>query len=71
MISSIGSRWTRTSNIDRSMSSGFHPWLIVRLPCGSRSIARTENPFSFIATPRFSVVVVFATPPFWLANAIT
>ena len=23
------------------------------------------------ATPRFSVVVVFATPPFWFANAIT
>src|SRR3989442_6236516 len=44
---------------------------MVRLPCGSRSIRRTRKPRSPSATPRFSVVVVFATPPFWLANAMT
>src|SRR4051794_5496422 len=44
---------------------------MVRLPCGSRSISRTRNPRSWNATPRLSVVVVFATPPFWFANAIT
>ncbi len=71
MISSIGSLWTSTSNIERSIRSGFIPWLIVRLPCGSRSTSSTRSPFSLKATPRLSVVVVFATPPFWLANAIT
>ena len=37
MTSSIGSRWTSTSYIERSIESGLKPWLIVRLPCGSRS----------------------------------
>src|SRR5579862_1146107 len=32
---------------------------------------RTRWPSSTKATARFSVVVVLATPPFWLANAIT
>src|SRR5438270_925658 len=31
-ISWIGSRWTSTSNMERSIVSGFSPWLIVRLP---------------------------------------
>jgi hypothetical protein len=39
---SIGSRWTRTSNIERSIESGFRPWLIVRLPCGSMSTMSTR-----------------------------
>ena len=51
--------------------SGFIPCDIVRLPCGSRSMQRTRSPRSANATPRLSVVVVFATPPFWLASAIT
>jgi hypothetical protein len=42
MISEIGTRWTSTSNIERSIASGFMPWLIVRLPCGSRSTIRTR-----------------------------
>src|SRR5439155_3586179 len=46
-------------------------WLIVRLPCGSRSISSTLCPCSAKATPRFRVEVVFATPPFWFANAMT
>ena len=57
--------------MERSITSGFMPWLIVRFPCGSRSISRTRCPNSTNATPRLSVVVVFATPPFWFANAIT
>ena len=71
MISSIGTLCTSTSNIDRSSSSGSRPWLIVRLPWGSRSTASTRFPRSASATPRLSVVVVLATPPFWFANAIT
>ena len=47
------------------------PWLIVRFPWGSRSTTSTEWPSSFMATARFRVVVVFATPPFWLARAMT
>ncbi len=47
------------------------PWLIVRLPCGSRSMQSTSWPDSAKATARLSVVVVFATPPFWLAKEIT
>src|SRR3954454_11971687 len=47
------------------------PWLIVRFHCGSRSTHSTRLPFSAKATARFSVVVVLATPPFWLANEIT
>src|SRR4051794_4614323 len=71
VTSSIGIRWTSTSNIERSISSGLRPWLIVRLPCGSRSTASTRRPRSLNATARFSVVVVLATPPFWFANAMT
>ena len=63
--------WTSTSYIDFSTESGSMPWLIVRLPCGSMSTASTRWPASANATARFRVVVVFATPPFWLANAIT
>src|SRR3954449_1045895 len=62
---------TSTSYIDTSRLSGSMPWLIVRLPCGSMSTQRTRWPFSANATARLSVVVVFATPPFWFANEIT
>ena len=71
MTSEIGTLWTSTSNIERSITSGFSPWLIVRLPCGSRSMSSTRCPISPSATPRLSVVVVFATPPFWFASAMT
>ncbi len=54
-----------------STLSGSTPWLMVRLPCGSMSTASTLWPDSLNATARFSAVVVLATPPFWLANAIT
>src|SRR5207302_6605156 len=51
--------------------SGSIPCDIVRLPCGSMSTHSTRWPSSAKATARLSVVVVLATPPFWLANAIT
>ena len=60
--------WTSTSYIDFSTLSGSMPWLIVRLPCGSRSTQSTRWPDSAKATARLRVVVVFATPPFWLAK---
>src|SRR3954463_13788727 len=44
---------------------------MVRLPCGSMSTQRTRCPFSAKATATFKVVVVLATPPFWLAKAMT
>ena len=47
------------------------PWLMVRLPCGSMSTQSTRWRFSANAAARFSVVVVLATPPFWLAKAMT
>ena len=45
--------------------------LRVRLPCGSASTSKTFNPELANATPRLTAVVVFPTPPFWLAMAIT
>src|SRR4051795_10558372 len=71
MTSRIETRLTRTSYIDSSSESGSIPWLMVRFDCGSRSTHSTRLPFSAKATARFKVVVVLATPPFWLANEIT
>lgn len=42
-----------------------------RLPCGSASINNTFFPCLANPTPRFKVVVLFATPPFWFATEIT
>src|SRR5688572_10942151 len=63
--------WTSTSYIDFSTVSGSMPWDMVRLPWGSMSTQSTRWPFSAKATATLSVVVVFATPPFWLAKAMT
>src|SRR3954463_28093 len=71
MTSRIETLLTSTSYIDTSSESGSMPWLIVRLDCGSRSTQSTRLPFSANATARLRVVVVFAPPPFWLANEIT
>src|SRR3954452_12866250 len=54
-----------------STLSGSTPWLMVRLPWGSMSTARTRWPDSLKATARLRAVVVLATPHFWLAKAIT
>src|SRR5918997_1220658 len=47
------------------------PCDIVRLPCGSMSTHSTRWPSSTKAAARLGVVVVLATPPFWLAKAMT
>ena len=67
----IGTRWTRTSNIERSIVVRIQALAHRQVSLGSRSTASTRLPCSASATARFSVVVVFATPPFWFANAIT
>ena len=55
-----------------SSSSGFiMPRLCDRFPCGSASITSTFFPSLTKPTPRFTVVVVLDTPPFWLHIAIT
>ena len=68
ITSRIGMWSTSTSYMLASTVSGSIPWLMVRFPCGSRSMASTRWPDSAKATARLRVVVVFATPPFWLAN---
>ena len=40
-------------------------------PCGSRSTTSTLKSASASAAPRFTVVVVLPTPPFWFATAMT
>ena len=71
MTSRIEVPCTSTSYIETSSESGSIPWLIVRLPCGSRSTQSARWPRSTNAAARFSVVVVLATPPFWFAKAMT
>src|SRR5688572_5217605 len=71
MTSRIFVPCTSTSYIDTSSVSGSMPWLIVRLPWGSRSTHNARWPRSTNAAARLSVVVVLATPPFWLAKAMT
>ena len=56
---------------DSSRSSGSIPRLNVRQAWGSRSTSSTRWPSSASAAPREATVVVFATPPFWLATART
>ena len=71
MTSRMEMSCTSTSYIETSSESGSMPWLIVRLPCGSRSTHSARCPLSTNAAARLSVVVVLATPPFWLVNAMT
>src|SRR5215211_5008952 len=62
---------TSTSYIDTSSESGSMPWLMVKLPCGSRSTQSTRWSRSTNAAARLRVVVVLATPPFWFVKAMT
>ena len=52
-------------------SGSTYPRLAVKLPCGSASINNTFFPCLTNPTPRFKVVVLFATPPFWFTTEIT
>src|SRR6185295_5503509 len=49
----------------------FRPTPLVKFACGSRSTSRTRFPDSARDVARLIAVVVFATPPFWLATATT
>src|SRR4029450_4317052 len=44
---------------------------VVALPWGSRSIRTVRRSASASPAERFTAVVVFPTPPFWLTTAIT
>ena len=61
----------RTSTMVLDISNGSRPRLMVRLAWLSRSTSSTFFPSPARAAPRLWAVVVFATPPFWLAMAIT
>src|SRR5918998_1429756 len=65
------SRLRITSRIETSSESGSIPWLMVRLPCGSRSTQSTRWLRSTKAAARLRAVVVLATPPFWFVKAMT
>src|SRR5204862_4514402 len=41
----------------------------VAFPCGSQSTSSTSRSSAASAAPRLIAVVVFPTPPFWLATA--
>src|ERR1017187_1536685 len=47
------------------------PRPVVELPWGSASMTRTWRSFAARDAPRLMAVVVFPTPPFWLATAMT
>ena len=51
--------------------SFFIPVAVVALPWGSRSINKTSLFVAERLDARLTAVVVFPTPPFWLAIAIT
>src|SRR6476646_4348561 len=61
----------RTSAIERSTVFRLTPRPAVRFACGSISTQRMRYPSSASAPARLIAVVVFPTPPFWLAIAIT
>src|SRR5690606_36140280 len=46
------------------------PSPVLALPCGSRSPIRTRSPIAASAVARLMAVVVFPTPPFWLATVM-
>src|SRR5215211_4125895 len=71
ITSRIETPCTSTSYIDFSSVSGSMPWLMVRFACGSRSTQSVRWPPSTKAAARLRVVVVLATPPFWLVKAMT
>ena len=61
---------TSTSNTLLSSAYLSIPQPMVALPCGSRSTSSTRLPIMASAAARLTQVVVFPTPPFWLAMAM-
>ena len=60
---------TRTSYIERAMEC-VSTYDIVEFACGSRSMRRVLKPLLATAADRLIAVVVFPTPPFWLATVM-
>jgi hypothetical protein len=60
----------RVERVVGSSSGCCQPMLMVSDPCGSASTSRTFLPSIARPMPRFSQVVVFPVPPFWLTMAI-
>src|SRR6266704_16636 len=60
---------TSTSNIDFVTERG-STYDIVEFACGSRSMRRVLKPLLATAADRLMAVVVFPTPPFWLATVM-
>src|SRR5215211_8238410 len=56
--------------MERGSAATSTPVAIVRLACGSRSIASTLRPRSASAAATLRVLVVLAVPPFWLKKAM-
>ena len=59
-----------TSVTERSSVRLSTPQPMVALPCGSRSISSTRRWVAASEAARLTAVVVFPTPPFWLATAM-
>ena len=62
--------FVNTSNIVRDIIEESTPTPREVLPCGSKSISKTERFNLTKEDERLIAVVVFATPPFWFAIAI-
>ena len=71
IISTIRFLPSNTSDISDSSSSATILNASAICPCESRSTSNTFFPNSAIATPKWTVLVVLATPPFWFTTAIT
>jgi len=70
VTSRIASELARTSYMDR-WSDRTSRKLIDELACGSRSTSSVLRPRIARAAARLMAVVVFPTPPFWFATAMT
>ena len=68
--SSIRMRPIASERVKGSLSGWGLPRLMVRLAWGSASTSRTFFPAWASPMPKLAQVVVFPTPPFWLATAM-
>jgi hypothetical protein len=68
ILSSEYSLLTITSIKECSLLSLSSPVPVVEFPCESRSINKTLREAADKEAARFKAVVVFPTPPFWLAT---
>ena len=67
----LEARFFDRNPVGRLMTRVLHDVEAVSEAWGSRSMRRTLLPSRCSATPRLNAEVVLATPPFWLARAVT